>query len=120
MQPDSPMPAIPDQAAAKNASLIKLAQYVVAVDGTKVVPGDAKKAFAVAQEIAALVLIEALGEFSFKEPAAKPRAGEPHRQLRRVARPSAGAAAPPSRDDRRSAARGASRGTDALSCTASE
>lgn len=72
-QPVPPMPTIPPDAAhAKNASLIKLAQYVVAVDGTKVVPGEAQKTFASAQELAALILIEALGEFSFKEQAKPP------------------------------------------------
>lgn len=60
------------------ASLVSLAQYVVAVDGTKVVEGDARKAFAVTQTIAANILNDTLSEYPF--PPATVGADEPSAQ----------------------------------------
>ncbi|MFY9718789.1 MAG: hypothetical protein WAK16_04015 [Candidatus Cybelea sp.] len=50
---------------AKKAQLVSLAQYVVAVDGTKVCEGLARSAFAVTQEAAARILTDALREYPF-------------------------------------------------------
>ena len=55
----------PDTARAKNASLVALAQYIVAVDGTKVCEGEARENFAIAQAVAALILIDTLTDFAF-------------------------------------------------------
>lgn len=56
-------------ATAKKASLVALAQYVVAVDGTKVVEGEARAAFAITQQIGARILNDTLSEYPFAKPA---------------------------------------------------
>jgi hypothetical protein len=52
---------------AKRASLVSLAQYVVAVDGTKVVEGEARSAFAITQTLSAKILTDTLSEYSFEK-----------------------------------------------------
>ena len=51
------------------ASLVALAQYVVAVDGTKVIEGEARSAFATSQKIASDILNDTLSEYPFLKPA---------------------------------------------------
>lgn len=72
MTDESEAPA-PDQSpatvAAKKAQLVALAQYVVAVDGTKVVEGEARNSFALTQTIAAKILTETLSEYPIAKPA---------------------------------------------------
>jgi hypothetical protein len=58
-----------DTQTALKASLVALAQYVVAVDGTKVVEGEARSAFATTQKIAADILNDTLSEYPFAKPA---------------------------------------------------
>lgn len=54
---------------AKKAQLVSLAQYVVAVDGTKVVEGEARDSFALTQTLAAKILTETLSEYPIAKPA---------------------------------------------------
>ena len=52
-------------AAARNAALLNLAQYVVAVDGTKVVTAEAQKVFGLVQHVASLILLDTLRDYQY-------------------------------------------------------
>lgn len=59
---------------AKKASLVALAQYIVAVDGTKVCEGNARDAFATTQCLAATILCDTLADYPFVKDAVAPAA----------------------------------------------